>query len=89
MSLITTDVHWHDLRIDDEDLPSEKEPVLITIENLDGERRVWPDAYFRFDECGENIIWCTSCLNEYGKPEETVVWYPVIAWAYMPDPYYV
>lgn len=87
MSLITTKVEWHDLRIDDCDLPGEEEPVLITVEALDGQRLVWHDAYFKFTECGDDIIWCTMALNEFGRPEETAVWYPVIAWAYLPEPY--
>jgi len=86
--LLKTDVEWHDLRMDAEDLPGEGEPVIVTIESISGERLVWHDVYFKYNDFREPC-WCTAALNEYGWPEETVVWYPVIAWAYYPEPYYI
>lgn len=79
---LTSEVEWHDLRMDEEDLPSADEGVFVTIETLDGERRVWGDVFY--DE--ENECWCTFCENEYGQFERAMVWYKVIGWAYNPAP---
>lgn len=81
-----TVTEWHVLSIDPDDLPAEGEPILITIENVNGERRVWIDAYLkRLDT--DDFCFCTTCVNEFGQPEETMVWYKVLAWAYPPDPF--
>jgi hypothetical protein len=82
----TTETEWHDIRIDPLDLPSEDEPILITIETFSGDRKVWMDAYLKSED-EDNYWFCTKAVNEFGYPEETVVWYPVIAWAYPPDPF--
>ena len=80
--LLTTDVEWHDLEVDGEDLPSANEDVIVTIETLDGERRCWNNVFYDEDaEC-----WCTFAQNEYGQFEKTMVWYKVVGWAYLPNP---
>jgi hypothetical protein len=80
--LLKSEVEWHDLRMDPEDLPSAEEGVFVTIETLDGEKRVWGDVFYNDDaEC-----WCTFCQNDLGYFERTMVWYPVIGWAYNPSP---
>ena len=89
MSLIATTVEWHDLAIDPSDLPGEEEPVFVTVENPLGERVVWNDAYMKFSDDGENVLWVCTYKNEFGFMEEAAVWYSVVAWAYMPEPYYV
>lgn len=88
MALISTEAEWHDISVDPYDLPGEKESVLVTIETLDGERKVWPETYYKNSETGDDILWCTMAVNDYGIPEETMVWYPVVAWAYYPEAYY-
>ncbi len=86
MALLTTQAEWHDIRIDPEDLPGEEEPIMVTVEYLDGRRGVWMNVYMRED--GEGNPWfCTEAIDEFGLLQRTVIWYPVIAWAYPPLPY--
>ena len=88
--LLGTKVEWHDLRIDPEDLPENGEPILITIETLDGSRVVWLDAFLQDDPSGDGFSFVTETIDPDSKiVEKTVVWYPVIAWAYPPEPYFV
>lgn len=93
MAYLTTDIEWHDVRIDPEDLPAEEEPILVTIELLDGRRVTWLDVYLRYasgpkelDDLENTYFWVTRGINEFNKIEETQVWYPVVAWAYPPAP---
>lgn len=89
MSLIATKTEWHDLRIDPDDLPGEEEPVLVTLELIDGDRTVWSNAFYRYNCIKEDNTWYTYAMNEAEVIEETPIWYEVIAWAYLPEPYYV
>ena len=92
MGYIRVNERWHDLRIDPDDLPDDLEEVLATIENFSGTRRVLSGVYLkpRFNDAGEleDYCWCIRAPNERTRiVEETMLWYPVIAWAYYPDPY--
>lgn len=80
--LLKSSVEWHDLEMFPDDLPSADEGVLVTVENQDGERRVWGDVFY--DEDSDS--WCTFCENEYGFFEKSMVWYRVVGWAYNPEP---
>ena len=84
--LLKTKSEWHDLRVDPDDLPGEEEPILVTVELLSGNRVTWLDVYLKYGT-DDQYYWVTKAVNEYGKIEETVVWYPVIAWAYPPAPF--
>lgn len=78
---------WHDIRNDVDDLPSTEEPILITIEPPNGDRRlVWLDAYLHDSPDGPMFVTMQFDITNqsYGF---SPVWYPVIAWAYPPDPY--
>ena len=86
MALLRTTTEWHDIRIDPDDLPDEGDPILVTIEQFDGTRKVWLDAFLEESEDGDHWF-VTEAINGYGRPEKTVIWYPVVAWAYPPDPY--
>jgi len=86
MALYTGKIEWHDLRIAPDDLPGTEEPILVTIETLGGERRTWVDVYLK-ETYDDRAMFVTRCPDEYGRIEETAVWYPVIAWAYPPDPF--
>ena len=86
MAYLTTKMEWHDVRVDPEDLPGEEEPIVVTVELLNGERVTWLDVYLKYNANGV-YFWVTKALNEYGKLEETQVWYPVVAWAYPPPPF--
>ena len=84
--LYRTTVEWHDLEIAPDDLPEAESPVMITVETLDRQRMVWLDAYLKETE-DDRTIFCTTGRNEFtGEPEECAVWYPVVAWAYPPEP---
>lgn len=85
MALLKTDVEWHDLRIDPDDLPQEGEPILVTVETF-LDRKTWLDVFMKEETAGEPIFY-TKAYNEFGKIEDTALWYPVIAWAYPPEPY--
>lgn len=80
--LMTSTVEWHDLTLDPDDLPSADEGVFVTVETLDGSRKVWGDVFY--DE--EHECWCTFCQNEYGNFDRVMVWYKVVGWAYHPEP---
>ena len=86
MTRFTTEVEWHDIRADPDDLPGIWEPVIVTLDMLDGQRRVWMDVSLEEDDNGD-VWWCTEALNDFGTVEKTVVWYPVVAWAYAPNPF--
>ncbi len=87
MSLLKTELEWHDLRVDPDDLPGVGEPIIVTLDDpLDGSRRVWLDVTLDGEEDGKTLF-CTNAVNEYGRIEKTAVWYPVVAWAYPPEPY--
>ena len=77
-----SEVEWHDIQVDPDDLPSADEGVLVTIELMDGQRKVWGDVFY--DEDSET--WCSYEENEYGKFEKVQVWYKVLGWAYLPEP---
>lgn len=83
--LLKTDVEWHDLRIDPEDLPGEDEPIIVTVETFLN-RQTWLDVFMKEETVGEPIFY-TKVMGEYGKIEDQAVWYPVVAWAYPPAPY--
>lgn len=85
MALYTTETEWHDLRLDPDDLPDDGEPILITVETFLN-RQTWIDAHMKYADGGKPIFYCNA-VNEDGFPEESVVWYPVIAWAYPPEPF--
>ena len=85
MALLTTDVQWHDLRIDPDDLPGEGESILVTVETF-MDREVWLDVFTKEESAGE-LNFYTKVRNEYGIIEDQAVWYPVVAWAYPPPPY--
>lgn len=78
-------IEWHDLEIAPEDLPGAGEPIIATVEMTDGERRVWLDTYLK-ELDNDKVIFCTTCKTDYGTTEECAMWYPVIAWAYPPEP---
>jgi len=85
---ITTEAEWHNVKFHPYDLPSQYEKVLVTIEPLDGCRRVIPEAYIKYSD--DEPVWCTDYFNsEMGSIESTYIMEPVIAWAYYPEPYYV
>ena len=84
--LYKTYLSWHDLNISPDDLPPAEEPIIVTLETITGERVVWLDVYLKELE-NDEIIFCTKQPNEYGQLEECAVYYPVIAWAYPPDPF--
>lgn len=86
MVIFTTDVTWHNLLVDPEDLPEEGEPFIVTVETFTGQRQTWLDVHLKYADEGKPIFY-TYAVNDYGVPEESVVWYPVIAWAYPPDPF--
>ena len=86
--LHTTTIEWHDLRIDPDDLPGNGEPVIVTLEGLDvmqyeKDRMVWLDVTLQEDESGDGHQWITRDAQNLPCP----VYYPVIAWAYPPEPY--
>ena len=92
MGYIRVNERWHDLNIDPEDLPDDFEEVLVTTEDFNGNRRVLSGIYLkpRYNNAKELIdyCWCIKTPNEKTRVvEETMFWYPVIAWAYYPDPY--
>lgn len=88
MALTKTAIEWHDIRVDPDDIPSPEDPVMITVEHLDGSRAVWLDAYISETDDGYQFV--TQQFDSYsGVFGQCVVWYPVIAWAYPPDPYYI
>lgn len=78
-------VEWHDLAIDPEDLPSEEEPIMVTVETPMG-RRTWFDNVFMKEETVGEPIFYIRALGHSGILEEEAIWYPVLAWAYPPDP---
>ena len=86
MALYRTDVEWHDLRIDPEDLPSEEDTIIVTVETFIG-RQTWLDVFMREETAGEPIFYTTSYNAATRVMEECAVWYPVVAWAYPPPPY--
>ncbi len=88
MGLYTGEIEWHDLRIDPDDLPGEEEPIITTLECANGEdRKVWLDAYLKYDDNGDPIF-CTKTPSVHTNfLEESAIWYPVIAWAYPPSPF--
>lgn len=88
MALYKTEVEWHDLRIDPDDLPGNGEPILVTLDGLDvsnygRDRLVWNDVTLMDDESGDGYQWVTKDDHNAFCP----VYYPVIAWAYLPEPY--
>lgn len=85
MSLYTTETEWHDLRLDPDDLPSEGEPIIVTVETF-MDRATWIDVFMKEETIGEPKFY-TKVMNEYGKIEDQAVWYPVVAWAYPPPPF--
>ena len=93
MAYLTTELRWHDLRIDYDDTPEDEEPVLVTVELFNGNREVWLDVYLKhfLDPNGVpfgSYCWMTQVANEdTGMMEEVRVWNKVIAWAYPPSPY--
>lgn len=86
MAYLTTDIQWHDLRVDPDDLPENEEQILVTVELLDGRRVTWLDVYLK-DVGDGTYFWVTKAMNEFDKIEETQLWYPVVAWAYPPPPF--
>ena len=84
--LLTTEVEWHDLRVDPDDLPSEGEPILVTVETFTG-RATWMDVEYSEESLGKPIFYTRVINPETNIVEKQAVWYPVIAWAYAPDPY--
>ena len=83
----TTTVEWHDLKRDPDDLPDPDEAVLTTIENLEGMRSTRTDIYLKRKE--DKHWWCTTAKNDGNIFEELVFWYPVVAWAELPEAYYM
>lgn len=87
MTIITTRVEWHDIRIDPEDYPEEGEEVLVAVELLDGTRKTRANVYLKELSNGR-YCWCERVYDKHTKQfEEAMVWYEVIAWAYYPEPY--
>lgn len=88
MSMITTEVQWHNVELHPYDLPSHHEKVLVTVCTLSGKRRVVPEAYIMYTD--NDVAWCVDYFNCKTRSMESVyLWEPVIAWAYYPEPYYV
>jgi hypothetical protein len=86
MALYATDVEWHSLQIDPEDLPEEDEPILVTVESF-MQRLVWLDAFIKKDKFG-NAEFFTKVVGDDGKSiEDQEIWYKVVAWAYPPAPF--
>ena len=85
MTIFTSDVTWHNLINDPDDLPEEGEPFLVTVETFLG-RQTWLDVHLKYGDQGKPIFY-TFAVNNDGEPEESVIWYPVVAWAYPPDPF--
>jgi len=89
MARISSSVEWHDPRIDPYDLPFSEEAVLVTIDKVDGQRQVIPGAYIRYTE-DDNYCWLIKYQDPYtGNLVEAMLWEPVIAWGYYPEPYMV
>lgn len=87
MALYATDVEWHSLQIDPDDLPEEDDPVIVTVESILGSRQVWLDAFIKEDELG-NPAFFTKIHGEDGHSiEDQKIWYKVVAWAYPPAPF--
>ena len=85
--MITSAVEWHILSRDPTDLPDQREKVLTTVETISGERKVYLDIYLRYTDDG--YCWCQKGYRPVsGVLEEIMVWSPVVAWAYPPEPYY-
>ena len=84
MALYATDVEWHSLQIDPDDLPEEDEPIMVTVESFMG-RNVWLDAFVKPDEFG-NMAFFTKLVDDDGAKDQ-LIWYPVVAWAYPPAPF--
>lgn len=86
--MITSTVEWHSLTLDPYDLPDAYEQILTTTENINGERRIRTDIYLKYTNDG--FCWCTySTSPGLGIVSEEMVWEPVIAWAYLPEPYQI
>lgn len=84
------EIEWHDLRIDPDDLPGNGEPVIVTLDKLSvmeygNERAVWLDVTLQDDESGGGYQWVVKDNTN----RITAVYYPVIAWAYPPEPYMI
>ena len=58
---ITTEAEWHNVKFHPYDLPSQYEKVLVTIEPLDGCRRVIPEAYIKYSD--DEPVWCKDYFN--------------------------
>ena len=86
MALYATDVEWHSLHIDPDDLPEEDEPIIVTVETF-MQRQVWLDAFVKNDEFG-NPEFFTKVVGDNGiSIEDQPVWFKVVAWAYPPAPF--
>lgn len=87
MAIVWSQIEWHDIRISPEDMPDEEEDVLVTVENLDGSRRTRANVFWKEAPNGD-VIWYEHVWSqETHRYEDAILWYPVIAWAYYPDPY--
>lgn len=86
MALYATDVNWHSLQIDPEDLPEEGEPIIVTVESFLG-RNVWLDAFIKNDEFGNPAFYTKVVGNDGIAVEDQEIWYKVVAWAYPPEPF--
>ncbi len=84
MAFIKADVEWHVIAHDPYDLPGPHETVLTTSESTDGDiRETRCDIYLTYTD-DANATWCI-CVDG----EDTIFWRPVVAWAYLPEPYTV
>lgn len=89
MALYRTELEWHDLKIDPDDLPDEEDPILVTVEMPhDGTRSVWIDAFLKNYNDSDRYLFCVHHYEPLtGKMEYVPVWYKVVAWAYPPEPF--
>jgi hypothetical protein len=86
--LKNSEIEWHDIRVDPDDLPGNGDPIIVTLESVDGSRLVWLDVVLQDDPSGDGYQFVTQQFDAYsGIFEKTPVWYPVIAWAYPPEAY--
>lgn len=90
MSVGTVTMEWHILQHDPDDLPEELEPVIVTVESVSGERKTFADILMKRDE-HDNPVFFYEGVNldkwQQLQPEEIMLWEPVIAWMYLPDPF--